>query len=295
MQVEDLDPNDPSILEPDRYDRISDERIEKFRDAISPLEGIQLPVLKIPKDAMIGFEPSQIGTITGTLIDACLPQLEEILPSHDLLDRMGLNKHEGILGEREGYPDYRHDSGVRAELKLLYVDPPEHIEMKSPPTPREASARLTQKVTLKNVDPSNDVLMVLAYQHQLNQDDPDLVSPKIIDIGLFPMIDCILARDQRLLDRGRWFGNFETPAILSKIGKKKKKKGEELDTSTYGRKASEGKDFNEDTNFGKLKRIPYKPLQLFLGRNGQKYRTTGKYPEPWRIDEDPQQHDLFEE
>jgi hypothetical protein len=36
--------------------------------------------------------------------------------------------------------------------------------------------------------------------------------------------------------------------------------------SAYGRKESEGKDFNEDTNFGKLKRIPHPKLQGFLAR-----------------------------
>src|ERR1039457_3654042 len=44
--------------------------------------------------------------------------------------------------------------------------------------------------------------------------------------------------------------------------------GPALDTSSYGRKESEGKDFNEDTNFGKLKRIPHPGLQTFL----RKYR-----------------------
>jgi hypothetical protein len=49
-------------------------------------------------------------------------------------------------------------------------------------------------------------------------------------------------------------------------------KKQPLDTTTYGRKESEGKDFNEDTNFGKLKRIPYQPLQEFLA----KHRLTGR-------------------
>ncbi len=79
------------------------------------------------------------------------------------------------------------------------------------------------------------------------------------------MIELVEIRDKRLMDRGgRWFGNYETPAVLSQIGNAKLSKGEPVDTSTYGRKESEGKDFNEDTNFGKLKRIPYKPLQDFI-------------------------------
>lgn len=38
-------------------------------------------------------------------------------------------------------------------------------------------------------------------------------------------------------------------------------------TTVYGRKKSEGKDFNEDTNFGKLKRIPHVQLQAFLKKH----------------------------
>jgi hypothetical protein len=41
-------------------------------------------------------------------------------------------------------------------------------------------------------------------------------------------------------------------------------KGLVLDTTMYGRKESEGRDYNEDTNFGKLKRIPYGSLQTFI-------------------------------
>jgi len=70
---------------------------------------------------------------------------------------------------------------------------------------------------------------------------------------------------------GKWFGNYETPAIPSKIGKQKLKRGQPLDTSGYGRKESEGRDFNEDTNFGKLKRIPHPALQAFL----RKHRLVG--------------------
>ena len=50
-----------------------------------------------------------------------------------------------------------------------------------------------------------------------------------------------------------------------------------------GRKESEGKDFNEDTNFGKLKRVPYRPLQLFLKKHGAIYAARGNWPEPWVI------------
>jgi hypothetical protein len=63
---------------------------------------------------------------------------------------------------------------------------------------------------------------------------------------------------------GRWFGNYETPCVISKIGAEKLANGQVLNTTSYGRKESEGKDFNEDTNFGKLKRTPLPALQTFL-------------------------------
>jgi hypothetical protein len=253
---------------PENYNRISEEKICSVRVSLQPLIGVQLPVLRLPKNSLIGFEPSQIGTIIGTLMDACIPQLSEILPNGNLLRAVGLSKYAGILGDREAYPDYQHISGTRLELKLLYVDP-KNIPMKKPPTKREASARLTQKVTVKNVESDNDLLLVIAYQLQPTASDPAIISPTIIDIGLFPVIDCILARDRRLTDGGgKWFGDYETPTVLSEQGKKKLAEGKSLDYSSYGRKKEEGKDLNEDTNFGKLKRIPFKPLQEFLKKHG---------------------------
>ena len=248
------------------------------------LFGVQLEVLRLPRSILKVFEPSQIGTIVGVLMDACIPELPSLLKDQDIdLSMLGLSKHGGILGEREGYPDYRHDSGARLELKLLYKDPV-GVEMKTPPTPREPSARLTQKVTRKNVDPKTDVLMVLTYELRSLPEDSNLYSPTIIDIGLFSMIDCIRARDDRLTrSGGKWFGDYETPCVPSKIGRKKLKRGETLDESLYGRKESEGKDFNEDTNFGKLKRVPYKPLQLYLKKHGAIYTAKGNWPEPWTI------------
>jgi hypothetical protein len=224
----------------------------------------QSTILSIPEQALAEFEPSQIGTIVGTLMDASLP----FLPS---IPDAGITKHEGILGEREGYPDYKHSSGMRLELKLVFVDNPD-IKMKRPPTAREPSARLTQKVTMKNVDPERDLLLLIAYR--LEKNEQGTISPRIIEVGLFPVIELVKARDQRMIESGgRWFGNYETPTILSKNGKAKMKRGISLDTSRYGRKESEGQDFNEDTNFGKLKRIPYKPLQEFL----KKYRRTSLF------------------
>ena len=262
--------------------RISAAELTELTNRLSVLVGVSLDVLRLPQAVLHAFEPSQVGTIVGTLMDACIPELPTILRGGPE-DAGGISKHEGILGEREGYPDYRHDSGKRLELKLLYKDPLD-VEMKSPPTPREASARLTQKVTVKNVDPATDVLMVVVYQLQAASWNEDVFCPAIVDVGLFPMIDCILARDDRLeRGGGRWFGDYETPCVPSKIGKRKRLRGEPLDASAYGRKKSEGKDFNEDTNFGKLKRIPYRPLQLFLRKHGVAYAASGDWPEPWTI------------
>jgi hypothetical protein len=245
---------------------ISEKELTEFRVAVQKLTGVHVDVLRIPREVLKGFEPSQIGTIVGTLMDACIPQLH-LLVEGSGLEHVGLEKHQGSMGEREGYPDYLHKSGKRAELKLLYVNPIE-VEMKTPPTPREASARLTQKVTVKNVNPATDVLLVIAYQLQPEKENKDIFVPTIIDLGVFSMIECIRARDKRLTDAGGiWFGDYETPVVLSKIGRFKLRNKEPIDKGAYGRKESEGKDFNEDTNFGKLKRIPYQPLQEFLKKN----------------------------
>ncbi len=261
---------------------ISQEELDSLRSQLAPLLGVQFDVLKLPRAVLAGFEPSQIGTVVGVLMDACIPKLSEILDDPERLQQVGLTKHAGILGEREGYPDYLHSSGARLELKLLYVDPVE-VRMKKPPTRREASARLTQKVTVKNVDAARDGLLVVAYQLQPVASDPDLFSPTIIDLEVFPMIECVRARDHRLALVGKWMGDYETPVILSGSGKRKKARGESLIESVYGRKASEGHDYNEDTNFGKLARIPFEALQRFLQKHNASYAKAGTYPKPWAI------------
>jgi len=236
--------------------RISSDDLAELKEQLKPLIGQRFRSLSLPIVAIAAFEPSQIGTIVGSLMDALIPHLD--------IKGLGLEKHEGILGEREGYPDYRHQSGKRLELKLLYVDNPD-LKMKKPPTPREPSARLTQKVTVKNVDPELDAMLLIAYRIEVDDRNSDSAVPRIIDLELFSMIELVEARDKRMTDSGgRWFGNYETPTILSKIGQNKVSNGTDLDTSIYGRKESEGKDFNEDTNFGKLKRIPHPKLQEFL-------------------------------
>lgn len=237
--------------------RITKTQLAALDKAIRPLVGTQFTILSLPAIGIQALEPSQVGTIVGSLMDAYIPNLPDI-------PKVGLTKHEGILKDREGYPDYKHSSGLRAELKLLFIDNPE-LKMKKPTTPREPSARLTQKVTVKNVDAAHDALLLIAYQLRPQPNHPDTVSPTIIDLAVFSMIELVEARDKRMTDGGgRWFGNYETPTVLSKLGKAKLANHKPLDTSSYGRKESEGKDFNEDTNFGKLKRIPHSELQAFL-------------------------------
>lgn len=242
---------------------ITENEMNEIRESLHPLVGAQFNILSIPEEILKAFEPSQVGTIIGTLMDACIPQLNKITDS-GAFDHVGLRKNEGILGEREGYPDYVHTSGKRLELKLLFVDNP-NIEMKKPPTPREPSARLTQKVTFKNVQPDKDMLLVIAYALMENSNKPSFYSPSIIDFEVFPVYECIIARDRRMYDsNGGWFGNFETPTILSNKGARKMSLGLDIDYTMYGRKEDEGHDLNEDTNFGKLKRIPYPPLRNYI-------------------------------
>lgn len=248
--------------------RISNHDLVELKEQLKPLIGQQFRSLSLPIVAIAAFEPSQVGTIVGALMDALIPHLD--------IKGLGLEKHEGILGEREGYPDYKHESGKRLELKLLYIDNP-RLKMKKPPTPREPSARLTQKVTVKNVDPELDAMLLIAYRMEVNDLNSDAAVPQIIDLELFSMIELVEARDKRMTDGGgRWFGNYDTPTVLSKIGKEKLSKGLPLDTNSYGRKESEGKDFNEDTNFGKLKRIPHPKLQSFLS----KYKSPSEDEQP---------------
>lgn len=247
------------MVMPPNSGRITRAQLTQLRDTLLPLVGTQFKSLALPKVAMQAFEPSQIGTIVGALMDALIPHLTDI-------PQVGLHKHEGILGQREGYPDYKHATGLRVELKLLYIDNP-NLAMKRPPTRREPSARLTQKVTVKNVIPRSDAMLLIAYQLKGHAQNELAVTPTIVDLEVFSMIELVEARDRRLTQSGgRWFGNYETPCILSKIGSAKRARGCAVDLTVYGRKELEGKDFNEDTNFGKLKRIPHPNLQAFLGK-----------------------------
>ena len=124
------------------------------------------------------------------------------------------------------------------------------MKLKRPPTRREPSARLKENVTLNVIEPKNDVLLIAAVQlKEVN----GFCSPHIVDIAVLSMVECIRARDERLISTGgKWIGRL--PKVISKKGVIKLKNGIELTDN----------DYEKDTNFGKLKRIPHLPLQTFL-------------------------------
>ncbi len=146
-----------------------------------------------------------------------------------------------------------HKSGFRVELKGLFVDNPALV-FKRPPTPREPSARLKENVTTKEVVADKDVLMVAAVQLQ---ELDHVCYPVITEVGLFPMIECIKARDTRLLGGGgRWYGS--QPQVIKRTSQSKYRRGQPLSDDDYAR----------DTNFGKQNRIPYLPLVAMLLKYG---------------------------
>lgn len=231
---------------------ITQEELEELKETLTPLVDMKIDWLSMPDQALLGFEPSQIAVIVNTLIDGILPQIELLATTDEnrvKLSNIGLSKAPRILGERESYPDYIHISGKRLELKGLFVDNHD-LKLKRPPTRREPSARLKENVTMEVIEPKNDVLLIAAVQ--LKEVD-GFCSPFIVDIAVLSMVECIRARDKRLTDRGgKWINGI--PKVISKKGAKKLKEGLALIDS----------DYEKDTNFGKLKRTPYKPLQDFL-------------------------------
>lgn len=250
--------------------RIDSNKLEEFIEDIKDLIHTQLEIISLPQQVLQDFEPSQVGTIMGSLMDACLPNLSHIPTSHPNNLNTNLTKYAGETGARESYPDYKHSSGLRIELKLVFKGTPS-IEMNKPTSLREPSARLSESVTMKNISANTDILMILTYSLEPNHKNKSLYTPTIKDIGLFPIYDCVVARDKRMIDQGgKWFGTYETPTVLSKQGKKKIEIGLPLDSSTYGIKEAELKDFNKDRNFGKLNRIPYGPLQRYIELHKEK-------------------------
>ncbi len=231
--------------------------LESLRQVFQPLVGIRITWLSIPNRALHGFEPSQLAVIVNTLLDGILPQIEHLATDEENAKRLrgiGLSKSPGTIGQRESYPDYVHASGKRVELKGLFVDNPALL-MKRPPTAREPSARIKENITMDVIQPANDALLLAAVQ--LNADKSGACSPYIIDIGVFSMVQCVRARDERLAQSGGlWIG--KVPKVIKKASDHKTRTGQPLSES----------DFEKDTNFGKLKRIPYPPLQDFMRKHG---------------------------
>jgi hypothetical protein len=110
------------------------------------------------------------------------------------------------------------------------------------------------KTRLHNIglQKANDVLLIAAAQLK---EENGFCSPFIVDIEVFSMVECLTARDKRLYDTGgKWISGL--PKVISNAGQRKMKTGQILTDA----------DYEKDTNFGKLKRIPYKPLQDFLNK-----------------------------
>jgi hypothetical protein len=140
------------------------------------------------------------------------------------------------------------------ELKGLFIDNRD-LPLKRPKTPREPSARLKENITMQVIDPANDALLLAAVQ--LQEDDQGNCTPRIVDFAVFSMVKCVRSRDRRLKEAGgKWFKGV--PKVVKK-GSISKWRG--------GRKMTAA-DFEKDTNFGKLKRIPYPPLQNFMRKHG---------------------------
>lgn len=235
---------------------LSPNDLQNLRNALQPLIGLRLDWLSIPIDAVPGFEPSQLAVLANTLADGALPQIGLLATDEDnknKLQELGLQKAPREVGEREGYPDYEHTSGKRVELKGLFVDNPA-LDIKRPPTQREPSARIKENTTDKEVDPERDTLLVAAIQMQKTDGS---CCPVIVDIEVFPMSEVVAARDKRLADGGgRWKG--KAPQVVKKKSHGKSRQGKPLDDD----------DYEKDTNFGKLARIPYVPLVRFLLKHG---------------------------
>lgn len=231
---------------------ITQQEIAILRDTFMPLVGMKIEWLSIPDQALQGFEPSQIAVIVNTLLDGILPQIQLLATTEAnkaKLNTIGLQKATSGIGQRESYPDYVHISGKRVELKGLFVDNP-NLKLKRPPTPREPSARLKENVTLEKIDTEKDVLLIAAVQIK---EENAMCSPFIVDIEVFSMVECLRARDNRLSETGgKWISGL--PKVIRNSGQRKLKAGQVLTNE----------DYEKDTNFGKLKRIPYKPLQDFL-------------------------------
>jgi len=260
---------------------------QQIIDRLSPIIGVQLPILQIPTKLLSAFEPSQIGTIFGNALDALLPLIHEFVEVEGI-ENHGLKKAEGLLKDREGYPDYKHELGPNIELKGAQIDPIDPVT-KTAETRREPSSRITESVT-KEILEDNDLLLVVGYQMQPVLDDDSMYALTIVDIGLFAMSEIVDARDERLIASGGFWFDESVPVIPSNLGKRKQKSTIPLDATTgfNDQKGSSGHDYSHDTNFGKLKRIPHAELQQFLARIGADYMDS--WNSQWKIVEDDDEY-----
>lgn len=236
---------------------ITQEELDQLKAAFQPLIGLKLSWLAIPDKALGGFEPSQLAVIVNTLLDGLLPQMQLLAlddANKQKLAGIGLSKAPGVIGQRETYPDYVHVSGKRVELKGLFVDNSK-LKLKRPPTAREPSARLKENITLEVINPKTDALLMAAAQIKCDEDGS--CSPFIVDIEVFSMVECVRARDNRLTSKGgRWHNGL--PQVVKKKSIKKFRAGRHLSDN----------DYEKDTNFGKMARIPYAPLEAFMRKHG---------------------------
>lgn len=98
---------------------VSAEDIANIKSALHPLIGAQFNILSIPKETLLAFEPSQIGTIIGSLMDACIPQLSKITES---------NTFDSVRKENEG-KDLNEDTNFGKLKRIPYA--PLHQYIKS--------------------------------------------------------------------------------------------------------------------------------------------------------------------
>lgn len=240
--------------------RITADELAQLGRDLAPLVGLRISWLSIPTVALAGFEPSQLAVLVNTLLDAVLPQVSMLSIddpiAQERLSSLGLSRSPQLVGQREGYPDFAHTSGKRVELKGLFVNNPS-LTLKRPPTPREPSARLKENVRVDTVDAQRDALLVAAAQLQALGDH---AYPVIVDLGVFSMIDCVEARDRRLLHSpGAWFERV--PKVLTRASRIRLRTGHNV-------APIEESGYLRDTNFGKLNRIPHPPLVQFLRKHG---------------------------
>ena len=146
------------------------------------------------------FEPSQLGSIVGSLFEVWLP-----------FTMNGVMKHRCGNNNRETYPDLILSSRERVELKLiLHCD---HGKILREPPLKESAARLGHAVTEHNVE-SHDFALVVIYDIKV---DKAACFPEVVQCKPFPILELIRARDADLVRRGGMWGR-ERPMVKANTG-----------------------------------------------------------------------------